>query len=127
MDLDGLIVNMPKNYALSRKKMFGVVKSYKLKATAGACGHYFVSFQDVYKEFIKRAFEFANLGKFKVNSKKVKDKLKLGWKKNDEKEAKEEMILKHLAVTTIQRKFLRKVEDKKAARLAKEMEIEQSN
>jgi hypothetical protein len=44
--------------------MFKVIKFYKLKAVKGSCGHFHVMFNDVYKEFIKKAFEYYNVHKF---------------------------------------------------------------
>lgn len=56
MDLDGFLINIRKGYAIRRRVMFKVVKEYKLKAVIGKDGHYYVIFQDVYREFIKKAF-----------------------------------------------------------------------
>ena len=124
MDFDRYLVNMPKGYMIQRREMFKVIKFYKLKSVKGSCGHYHVMFHDVYKEFIKKAFEYHKVNKFKVNSKKVKDKLKKGWKKK-EVEVEDNVIQRQLAATTIQRRFLRRLNARKVARLAKSMELDE--
>jgi hypothetical protein len=128
MDLDSYLVNVGKNYCIRRKDAFQLTKNYKLKAVKGDDGRYYVLFADVYKEFIKRAFEYNKLQQFKVQSQKVKEKLKSGWKSKSSKlETNEKMqgiIIQELAATTIQRRFLRKLQEKKAKRLAKNMEFD---
>jgi hypothetical protein len=118
MDLESYLVNMPKQYVVKRRELFRIIKDYKLKAVKGPNDQFYILFADVYKEFIKRAFEFHNVNKFKVSSKKVKDKLKKGWKKK-ETETLDGMILRQLAATTIQRHYLKKLNQRKAAKLAK--------
>ena len=79
-----------------------------------------MQFHDVYRVFIKKAFEYHKVNKFKVQSKKVKDKIKKGWKRKEtDAEVIDDMIRKQLAATTIQRHFLKRLNAKKAARLAK--------
>ena len=68
MDLDGYLVNIHKGYVLRRKVIFSLIKEYKLNSMKGQDGHYYILFADVYKEFIKKAFEYHKVNKFKVES-----------------------------------------------------------
>lgn len=81
MDLDSYLVNIPKNYAIRGKNMFQTIRDYKLKAIKGIDDQYYVAFTDIYKEFIKKAFERHFRSDFKVDNENIKKKLKKGWKK----------------------------------------------
>jgi hypothetical protein len=85
MQLDGYLVNMPRGYCVRWKSMFQIIKEYKLKATKNSEDQYFVAFTDIYKEFIKKAFEKHYSNNFKVDNENLKQKLKKGWKKSDNK------------------------------------------
>lgn len=82
MDLDSYLVNMPKNYAIRGKNMFQTIRDYKLKAIKGSDEQFYVAFTDIYKEFIKKAFERHFRSDFKVDNEKIKKKLKKGWKRS---------------------------------------------
>ena len=99
------LVNKPKGYCVKRVHLMKVVKDYKLKAVKDNDGLYYVLFADIYKEFIKKAFEFHKFSKFKVSSTKMKQKLKKGWKKQgqeDEIRRQHGIIMRNLAASAIQ-------------------------
>ena len=60
MDLSDFLVNERKNYCVKRIYLLRIVKDYKLKAVKDVDGNYYVLFSDIYKEFIKKAFEHYN-------------------------------------------------------------------
>jgi hypothetical protein len=70
--LDGYLVNMPRGYCIKWKSMFSIIKEYKLKATKNSQNEYFVAFTDIYKEFIKKAFEKHYSNNFKIDNENIK-------------------------------------------------------
>ena len=88
-----------------------MVKEYKLKATRGSDGKYVIEFKDVYKKILKKSFENTYSSDFKLQSASLRLKLKSGWSKSskDVKVGKsQEIIMEYLAVTVIERAFLRR-------------------
>ena len=60
-----------------------------------------MAFTDIYKEFIKKAFERHFRSNFKVENENIKNKLKKGWGKEEKTDKNTEIIIQHLAATVI--------------------------